>query len=331
MKKILIGKSIAYGAKFGGGTIASINELATLDTGAFAVFTESNQLVTVANATTVLPNSKTIKIAVGNQATPSKSVLTVEIPRLNTNFIPRTYVAPTKVVKFIGNDGTIGALNLPATLVAGTEAFIKITNTSLGLRTIGTVYGNEIKRYSTVVLIGDTVTAIVTRLINLINNDPDSIVTAVVVGVSAGIQLSAKDFGVMFDIALSGIMVGSTIEEPEGTTPGNSVALVYGEGTDTQIGTLEDLYSVERGNTNRINLPQFYYNVTSLITPGATYETKTISFAGRRTTSLVSQDTHFFEIVLALITGSAQLTTLNTIFAEVFGGAESTSNIEPGN
>jgi hypothetical protein len=43
------------------------------------------------------------------------------------------------------------------------------------------------------------------------------------------------------------------------------------------------------------------------------------------------QDTYLQEIVLALINGSAQATTIATIMAEVFGGAMSTSNVEPGN
>lgn len=330
MKQILIGRSIAYGAKAGGGTISGINEINLLDTGAFAVFTDSNVLITTVNAATVLPNSKNVIVAVGNQLAESKSRITVPIPRIGTNYQPQPYVAPVKVVKFIGNDGTIGALNLP-TIVAGQEAFIKITDTTLGLRNLGTVYDNEIKRYSITTVTGDTNITILAKLIAQINNDPDSVVVATVVGASVGINLTAKDFGTNFDIALSGILQNSTIEEREGATPGSSVALNVGRGTTAQITALEDLYSVERGNTNRIHLPQFYYKNPSLVTAGANYDTNTITFRGSRNTSLGMQDTYLNEIILAVINGSAQATTLATIFAEVFGGASSTSNVEPGN
>jgi hypothetical protein len=332
MKQILIGRSIAYGAKVGGGTISGINEINVLDTGAFAVFTDNNVLVTTVNAATVLPNSKNIIIAVGNQlaGADSKTKITVPIPRVGTNYQPQAYVAPVKVVKFIGNDGTIGSLNLP-TIVAKQEAFIKITDTTLGLRTLGTVYENEVKRYSITTVTGDTNITILTKLIAQINNDPDSIVVATAVGASVGINLTAKDFGTSFDIALSGILENSTIEEREGATPGASVALNVGRGTTSQIAALEDSYSVERGNTNRTHLPQFYYKNPSLVTAGANYDTNTITFRGSRNTSLGMQDTYLQEIVLALINGSAQATTIATIMAEVFGGAMSTSNVEPGN
>lgn len=328
MKQIIVTKSIAYGAKLGGGTISGINEINLLDTGAIAVFTENNVFVTAVNAASVMPDVKKFYIAVGNQQAlaTSKTYITVPIPRLLTNYQKKNYVAPVKLVKYIGYDGTtVGtAFNFP-TLVAGEEAFIRITDTTAGLRTMGSVYENEVKRYSTLVKTGDTATLIANRLILAINNDTDSIVVAAAVGATTGISLTAKNFGTTFSISLDGIMTSTTVAQPEGSTVGVSVAINYGIGTEDEVTTLEDLYSVERGNDNRLqNYGTGYYKVPSLITSGGTYDLYQISWFGKRATSVGEQNTMAFEVIVAMPDGATEQANFETIMAEVFGNVETT-------
>lgn len=321
MKQILVNKSIAYAAKTGGGTISGINEINLLDTGAVAVFTENNVLVTAANAAAVSPDVKQFYIAVGNQATSSKTYVSTLIPRMLLNYVKKNYVAPVKEVQFIGSDGTIGAFNF-GTLVAGTEAFIRITDTTPGLRTLGSVYENEIKRYSTLVAVGDTDTLIANRLIAAINADADSIVVAAAVGATTGISLTAKEYGTTFNISLDGIMLYTTKETPYSTLPGSSVAVNYGEGTSDQVAALELAYSTERGNTNQIHLPQLYYSVTSNVVDGATYDIYTFSWNGKRTTSLGGQETYRYEILVPMPDGATQQANFETIMLELVGNFE---------
>lgn len=321
MKQILVNKSIAYGAKTGGGTISGINEIDLLDTGAVAVFTEMNVLVTAANAPVVSPDVKNFYIAVGNQGTDSKTYISSLIPRMLLNYSKKDYVAPVKQVSFVGFDGAIGAFNF-GTLVAGTEAFMRITDTTPGLRTLGSVYENEIKRYSTVVAVGDTDTLIANRLIAAINADPDSIVVAAAVGATTGIELTAKEFGTTFNISLDGIMIYTTREEPTSTLPGASIAINYGEGTVEQVTALELQYSTERGNDNQIHLPQFYYKVTTNIVAGETYDIYTYSWNGKRSTSLGNQDTYRYEVLVAMPDGALQQANFETIMLEFVGNFE---------
>lgn len=329
MKQILISKQIAYSAKVGGGTISGINEIDLLDTGAIACFTDDNVMLTSAGVVSQLQDKKKIYIAVGNQVdTASKTRISSMIPRVGTDYKKQVYVAPVKQVKYIGNDGTTGGtgMNYP-TLVAGQDVQIKITDTSLGLRN----YATDFKRYNTVVKAGDTAALITARLVTAINNDLDSIVVAAGVATNTGISLTTKEFGVTFDIALSGIIQSATIEEKGGAIEGVSVGINYGEGTSDQIASLEDLYSVERGNTNKIMQPTMWYSNHSLVIAAMTYNVYTFSWAGRRITALGAQDTYTFELKVAIpSTGTAPTTAFETIMAEVFGGAGDSSAVETG-
>lgn len=325
MKQMLVTKSIAYAAKAGGGTISGINEINLLDTGAIAVFTATNVLVTAANVATTSVDVKHFYIAVGNQTAASKTYISQLIPRILLNYIKRAYVAPVKLVKFIGSDATIGAFNMP-TLVAGQSAFIRITDTTPGLRTTGTVYDTEVKRYEYIVQTGDTATIIANKLIAMINADLDSIVVATAVGSTTGINLTAKNFGTTFSISLDGVLISSTKEEPESALPGSSVAIKYGEGTSDQISALELTYSTERGNDNQIHLPQYYYNIITNVVGGATYDSYTFAWNGRRDTSLGEQLTYRFETVVAMPAAATQQANFETIMLELVGNFENSES-----
>lgn len=334
MKQIFVGKDLAYAAKVGGSTISGINELTSLDTGAIAIFTDKNVLVTNANKGTVLDDCKSFYIAVGDQRTPgSKSFLSELIPRTGTSFKKTEYSPAVQLVKYIGNDGTQGALNNPTITGVDQELSIKIIDTTPGLRTMGAVDKQEIYRYSIKVKTGDTINTLITALIAKINADTNRIVDALVVGSQVGVKLTAIGVGTTFAIAVDGILVNATIEQPEGTTAaliGNSIAMTFGEGTAAQITAMEDAFSVERGNTSRLYLSNLYYSNQSLVTSGSVYDQYSIWWNGRKNMSLGSQDTYRFDVTVALIDDSTPKATFEAIMIEMFAGLVNTSPAEMG-
>ncbi len=324
MKQILINKSIAYSAKVGGGTISGINEVNLLDTGAIAFFTEHNVMLDPTSSVTVatqMEGEKAFYVVVGNQQTnaDAKSYISTLIP-IRASYKKQAYVAPVKQRSFIGYDGTTAgtALNFP-TLIAGQSAFIRITDTTPGLLTLGTMYDNEIKRYEYIVRTGDTATIIITALRDMINNDLDSIVTATNVGSTTGLKLDANNFGTTFAISIDGIFLNSTIVTPTSAShPGVSIAVNYGEGTEAQVSALELLYSTERGNTNQYTMPQLWYKNPTMVTSGGTYDIYTLSWDGKRSISVGEQNTVHFDILIPLIHSSTQQTNVETIFNTIF-------------
>ena len=325
MKQIILGQDIAYAAKAGGGTIVDYREIDKLDTGALAVFTERGVLVTSGNVATVLDNQKDVYIAVGNQqyitgssVDKAKSQLTGMIPRLDSSVTKQVYVSAIGQRTFIGSNGASGAFNQPSTLVAGTEAIVRLTKTTEGLRTIGAIYDNEVKRFSTTVLAGDTITTIANRIIDAINADTNEpFVTATAVGATTGIQLDTIDTHDTFTVSVDGILISATRTE-NALTGSNSRAITYAKGASWQMQQLELEYSTERGNTNQIWLAQFYYKTPSLVVSGATYDTYTIAYGIKRKVSFEVQLASHQEIVVAMPQGATQQSAFETIIAELF-------------
>lgn len=328
MNSIVIAKdSLAYAAKIGGGTITGIKEVNLLADGAVAVFTDKSEMVTAANVATILIDKKGIFFAVGSGDATKGSYVTTVTGRLGADYSKKAYVAPVKTIKYVGFDGTTAgtAFNFP-TLIAGAEAFIKIIDTTAGLRTIGAVYENEVKSYSYVLKTGDTDVIIIDALVLAINNDPTSAVVALKVGTTGnatlGLKLTAKNFGQTFSIALDGVFLASTKEEAEGTVLGVSVAPTYGEGTYNQILALEDMYSPVRGNTNKVHQPALWYSVPSMAVSGKTYDQYTIRWTAKNDRTTGSAFTTNQTVLVALPVGVAAQATFDTIMAQVFGVEE---------
>lgn len=321
MNKILVAKSTTYGAKIGGGVIADINETNQLLDGAIAIFSETGVLLTAANVVASMADKKRIYIAVGSGSATQGADIAEMIPRLKTNFIKKDYVAPAKVRQFIGSNGTSGDFNEPATLVAGTEAFVRITDLSSGLLTTG----QDTKRYSEVVLEGDTITTVMTRLIAQINADVDAIVTATAVGAITGVQLDAKNFSVNFAISLDGILISATTDSAESPVTGTSaaVALNEGSGTYTQVLATEKLFSPQMGNTNKIMQPDLWYSRGFKAVSGATYDLYNIAWMGKKPHTVNGDmNTIAMEVIVALPDGATSQAAVEAVFAEVFGNAE---------
>jgi len=326
MNQIIIGKNVAYAAKIGGGTIAGITEVNQLAAGAIAVFaSESNVLLTAANVVASMADKKGVWIAVGSGDATKGADTTIITKRLGVDYRKQAYVAPVKLVKVIGEGATNGGatppgdLNEPTTLVAGDEAFIRVTDTTPGVITTNT----HIKRYSYVVRTGDTIAIVVAALVAAINADPDSIVVAADLS-SVGISLTAKNYGVTFAISLDGILINATIDEPENPlSTTDSVAINYGKGTYAQIAQLESLFSPQQGNTNKVYQPSLWWTKAAKADSAATYDTYTIGWMGtKERSSGGSLPTVAHEIIVAMPPAATQQAAFEAVMAEVFGNAE---------
>lgn len=320
MNQVIIGKNVAYAAKIGGGTISGVNELNLLAAGAIAVFaSESNVLLTAANVVASMDDKKGVFFAVGSGDATKGSDTTIMAKRLGTDYRKKAYVAPVKLVKVIGGGATNGSsLNLPGTLIEGTEANMRVINTTSGVITTNT----HIKRYDYVVKTGDTDLIIITALAAAINNDIDSIVVATLNG-STGIILTAKNFGVTFAVTVAGILVNAVIDEPENplaTT--DSVAINYGEGTYEQIAQLELMHSTQQGNTNQVYQPNLWWKKVAKADSAATYDTYVISWMGSKERAIGVVPTVAHEITVAMPNGATQQAAFQSVMAEVFGNAE---------
>lgn len=340
MKQILVGKQIAYAAKVGGGTISGINQINLLDTGAIAFFTSNNLLITTANAATVLADKKEFYAAVGNQqtaATGSKTFISSMIPRLYSRIDKKGYLPAVNQISYIGYDGTYGSLNYP-TVVVGNAATIKLIKTTKGLRNIGAAYESEIMRFEQVARAGDTSATIIARLIVDINSVDTTQAFVVAAAVSTtGIKLTTINSYDTFTVAAGGDLTGSDVGENGmlnrvyASSTSLSIPITYGEGIPAEIAELEHLYSTERGNTNQIWLPQYYYQTPTLVDTTLTYDKTVISFAHQRSTATGNQWTSQNEIILAIpVGGSSPTTTVNTLLDVIFGGIYGAVPIETG-
>lgn len=326
MNRIIIGKNVAYAAKIGGGTIAGVTEVNQLAAGAIAVFaSESNVLLTAANVVASIADKKGVWVAVGSGDATKGADTSIITKRLGVDYRKKAYVAPVKAFKVIGEGATNGgatppgALNEPATLVAGDEAFIRITDTTPGVLTTGT----NIKRYSYVVRTGDTIAIVVAALVAAINADIDSIVTATDIA-SVGIGLVTKNFGVTFAITLDGILSASTIDESENPlSVTDSIAIKYGNGTYAQVAKLEDLFSAQLGNTNKVYQAGLWWSKTAKADSAATYDMYVISWMGtKERPSSGSLPTVAHELMVVMPPAATQQAAFESVMAEVFGNAE---------
>jgi hypothetical protein len=263
MRKLIAIKDLAYADG-----ITGLNDLDLLTDGALAVFDQDNNLlnITVAAPSTVSKFYFAVGTANGTHISPL-------IDRDSGEYTQQLYSAPVTQVSYLGFDGVAdGALNLP-TLVEGDIAFVRISDTSRGF-----VPPVDIKRYEYVVQPGDTAAEVLTGIVDKVNNDPTSFVTAAIVGANLGIEFTANDDyiaalqmgrGAHFEIGHDGVFLNSDVIE---NGVGASVAGTIGSGDGRIVAALEEEFTPERGNTNKIWQSQYWYNAPRMVIAGVNYD-----------------------------------------------------------
>jgi hypothetical protein len=307
MKRVLVIKDLALGAKHGGGTIAGIAEVDLLAEGALAIFTEAGGLVDGTATATDLADVDKVFFAVGKGSN-TGALITQPIERRRVRTEKVAYAAPVKQKQFIGNDGSAGAFNFP-TLSAGDEIFVKISDIS-----DGTQPPKRVENYSYTVKSGDTaVTAADAMRAKIAAKS--QIVTIANVGVSVGWELTAVNNGQTFEVAVDGVLENAT--KTVNASP--AVRPTYGHGTYDQILKMEQDSLVDEGQWNLTWLKNYYFSRTTTAVSSATYDTYMIQWEQIHETATSQKTAGVWELVLAIPTAPAALTVVDAIMTVLFG------------
>ncbi len=315
MNELLVTKDVLLNAKIGGGLISGINQINQLAAGALAVFTDRNEMLTAANAAATLPDRKSVYFAVGSGDIKIGAKISQPVDREpKINFSYNTFVASVKEVETIGLDGS-GSMNYPSPLVVGTVAVLRITDTTESAANVNVI---QAERYDHVVLPGDTAASITADLIAQVNANTASLYVATVIGVNTGISFTTKDFNKTFEVGTDGIIVNATLHK-DGA--GSSVIPVFSEGASSDVAILDSEFNSEDGNTSRLWLNQFYWQVPSPVVPGAQYDLVNIQWMKQRSNPIKESFATNKQIIIALVTAPAVFLTadLATITGEAFG------------
>lgn len=314
--QVMVGLSVAYAAKIGGGTIANYAEQHLLQPGAIAIFDEQNNLMTAATVAADVAKVQKFYIVQGmsNPAQNPKKCIPIDRDAYTQAF--GAYVAPVLQVSKIGKVATVGVTGFPASPLNDTFASVIVTNTG------GRGYeANQTKRYTTAVTTADTVITVMARLVVLINADVDSLVTAAAVADvnNDAIVLTAKSADTSFLIGVDDVLAFATRSE-HGVN--GSVDGFAGRGTIGQVkaNLIED--SIVRGNEYRLfNSAQpdgvGYYAYPDVLEGNTTSTFSTWTFQWKEETNRVASTLQTANplVLLHLVTGAAQIATLATIFA----------------
>lgn len=309
MKEVLIAKeTVTYGAKVGGGTIAGFEELDQLVHGALAVLTEDGTLVTGATTPASIANVKQFYVAVGRTNDVKKSKL---FDRDGFHRSDCAYVAPVLYAFSIGNNGTTGNLNLPATLIAGTIASFKV-----GFQAEGIEPMVHWQRYEHTVTAGDTNATILASLVAKVNNDPNARWSAAIEGANLGITLTADNKNELFYVTTDDILADADRLE--------KTALVYSKGDPDDVRFEAKLADIQDGDTNRVEFSQEYWKVVDEIDNAATYDQITIEWQSEHRTPYGVKPGNTHELMIAIPDGT-QKTAFDAVLALVLSAPTTTA------
>lgn len=323
MFELLITKSTAYAAKSGGGTIAGINEVNSLAEGAIAIFTNNNELVTNANASTIFENRSGFFFAVGGNGTSRITRLSEMVDRREViQYTKKEYTAPVKQKITLGEGADASGDSGIGTPVAGEIASLRIIKTNLG-----TIAPLDTERYEYVVKTADTEAIILDALYAKVLAN-SKFVTPTKQGATVGLYFTAKEYGDTFEVVCDGILSECTVDYT--TTGRGSVVVGYGIGTAADVAAIEEELSPSLGNTNKVHIAGKYYSVSPAVDPAGTYDMFHLVHQGVRQGATSRQQTVRKEIIIAIPDGGSQVTVFNAIMAyalaetnSVFNGIES--------
>lgn len=284
MRRLLVFKDTAYGAKAGGGTIANLGEVDQLADGAIAIFCDGHSptanrgegtLVTAAGPTdaagfiTDLPNAikrTGYRIYMGTAA---------GYPTLVSHLIPfgnaynfRNDVAGTAQVIGVGDDGAgNGSMNTP-TLTAGQQAHIRIQSESDGILPPTYVWN-----FTANVITGSDADSLIADLVAQINAHPEASQYITAGGINllptAGFTITADNVNETWEVTLSGVFEDATVDATGNT---DTVAPVFSTGLASQVSELWEEYKAELGGTSQQYLPSQFFSLPNPVVSGVAYE-----------------------------------------------------------
>lgn len=310
MDFIIAKTGVPYGAKTGGGTITGMDQLDLLVDGAIAFIDQDSGLIT---AVAPQVDGVLVNVAMG---TSKGSVLSSPIYKKTAAFTKTVTSPAAKKSMYIGSESTITyKLNLPATIVAGDEAIVELTN-----------WKKPIENTSRVVTItvvmkgGETPTQVITAVAAAINADyrAKKFVLASASGI-IGIKVEAltvdNDFfvagyGILENadiLAYQNVVNAGTTGVVKGYTAGLTIPVAFtpGVGLSTQMSKVEADASVYHGNINSEMYENYLWSVPTGVVAGVTYTQYYIEFTAPLVTPLIKEHNFKQTVVLAIPTSEA--------------------------
>lgn len=303
-------KDLAYAVDGTGTPITSVNQIDTLAPGAIAFFTEDNRLITATTPAADLVGVKSFYVVAGRTNDQMKSAL---VDRDAFHRAKCTYVAPVLQISHVGNDGSSGDLNLPATFIANEEGEVVVY-----MRQDGIEPAQVKERFSVSTRVSDTATTYVQRIVDKINNE-SKYVTAAIVGAGLGIELTAKMKNNTFSVGVNGILSDADIAV---TTP---AVFSQGDADDVslQIETATDIYD---GDTSPYWFSRQLFSRPSEVVANAQYDCYFLNWEAESRNAINSHNSKVQGLAIYAVNGSAIVGVIDTILALILPALPSTGS-----
>lgn len=287
MNRLYVLKDVAYGAKVGGGVVATTKDLPNLTQGALAIFNDKGAILTVAGAAAALADSKSVQLAVGRA---EDSQLIVVNRKAVNDINLGSYRAFTKPVIKVGGSGF--AISLSGT----GEVVVKISDVSFNSNTNIATQNVSVWKNA-----GDTTAVVLAKVVEKLN--AGTLVTAAVVDTNTGFTVTPKDNGVVIEVSVGGLIEGSKIAT---TTP-----MVYGQGLGADVLQMEKDASVEEGNGNYIDYTSEFYKRPMEVSASVNYDLITLAWDGTHASPSHTKTVMHNTLSIACVNGVTPSTTLN--------------------
>tara|TARA_R110002096_G_scaffold517_4_gene3023 strand:- start:2244 stop:3188 length:945 start_codon:yes stop_codon:yes gene_type:complete len=303
MFDLVVGKTLAYKTKTGGGVIAGAHEIDLLSPGAIAIFAESGLMVETTTTAAALKDVKSFYIAAGRTNDVKVSQL---IDRDSFHRFKGAYLASTLQVT------TVTPLNLPTTYVAEEEAEV-----SIFLRDAGIEPAMLKERHSISVVASETNTTCVAKIVAKINAD-SKYVTALVTVAGTTFTLTAKSKNTTFDVGFNGPVIKDAIATV-------STPAVFSKGQGADLVSLESQGQIYDGSTSPIWYSDKLFTQSKEIVTATNYIQYQLNWE-QESRTLNSQNTAILGVTMLLPTGTAIVTSVDAILALLVSTVPSTGS-----
>jgi len=279
--------------------VAGVWEINKLSTGALALFNEDGSIISndvdVTNITKNDITGDVVEIVLSTTTGTPKVSIPIRRKNLIHSKVP--YSAPVAAVKVLGGEVNGGAstysLNLPSSISAGDYVGVDIVDLSKPVENTQRVKTYGFTAVNTDSLAGTGINNIISKLVSLINNDPNAVVTASAnndgtnntgikfIAKSAGNDFAiAKEDGVLKDANIVEYKVVDGIYTPSATT--TVIANDVGHGTYAHVAKSEkDLLPYSGRNGGHV-LENELWSAKNQAVPGLTYDTYVLIFTPKR-------------------------------------------------
>lgn len=313
MNRIGVLKDVAYGAKIGGGTVASLEEVGLLQPGAMAIFNPSTGVLLAAllgNAVAALGDTKEVVMAFGRTESP----LLVTVPRKlkDLNRVDaRSFVKPVITIGGITSSSSLAFENTG-------DVNVKVADTTYSSR-FGIPSMNATV-YKTASMTPENVVDAVVAKLNASTAFGGVTATKIKDGGSQyfGITITPKKDDVQIEVAVGEMWQGAANSQT--TDP------VYGIGAGADIRQVELDCSVEEGNGQYIEYGTEHFSASLEAVETAKYDVITFIYDAYHMGATTKRHVSTNNLMIAAVNGAATfdaddvVTILDAVFPTAYSG-----------